>query len=100
MCDIVYCWSEYTILGQECLAKEKTDSEYNAHSKISTNGHLTITATFFVLAGSPYIDSSLNFSTMATSVQEKWPLKRVPNCQRPTKKSRIVTEFFPCIACR
>ena len=33
------------------------------------NGHIPTTATFFVPADSPYIDSFLNLSTMTTSLQ-------------------------------
>ena len=36
---------------------------------------------FLVLVDSPYIDSSLNLFTKATSLQQHWPLKRVLNCQ-------------------
>jgi len=48
----------------------------------STNGHLFTMATFFVEVDSPYIDSCLNLSTMATSLLQQRPLKCVP--QLPT----------------
>ena len=33
---------------------------------------------FFVLEDSPYIDSCLNLSKIATSVQQQWPIQHVP----------------------
>ena len=44
----------------------------NLYKQISTNDHLSTTATsvsFFVLMDSPYIDSCLNFSIMATATK-------------------------------
>ena len=52
------------------------------YSRISTNGYLSTAATF--LADSPYIDSCLNLSTMATSLQRA--LSSVP-------KAAVVKRF-------
>ena len=44
----------------------------NLYKQVSTNDHLFTTATsvsFFVLMGSPYIDSCLNISIMATDTK-------------------------------
>ena len=60
----------------------------------------SLTATFFVSADSPYIDSCFNLSITATSLQRQLPLKCVPRrhnylsttasfFQQPMKKSRI-----------
>ena len=60
----------------------------------------SLTATFFVSADSPYIDSCFNLSITATSLQRQRPLKCVPRrhnylsttarfFQQPMKKSRI-----------
>ena len=45
------------------------------------SGQLSTTATFFAPADSLYIDSCLNLSATATSLQQQRPLKRVPNSQ-------------------
>ena len=47
-------------------------------SNQSTNNHLSTTATFFVLADSPYIGSYLNLSTMATCTELHPQLLRKP----------------------
>ena len=54
---------------------------FSSYSRTSSNGHLRLQKRplFFVPADSPYIDSCLNLSTLATSLQR--PLQRVPNCQ-------------------
>ena len=59
------------------------DKHCSVYSRTSPNDHLSTTATYFVLVGSPYIDSRLNLVTTATSLQRQRqrPLKRVPNGQ-------------------
>ena len=54
---------------------------YVKFSQTSTNDHLSTTITFYALMDSPYIDSCLNLSTTATSLQWQRPLKCIPNCQ-------------------
>ena len=41
----------------------------NKDSRTLTNGHLSTTATFFVLADSPYIGSCLNLSTTESATK-------------------------------
>ena len=61
-----------------CHAKNEAPGEEAAPLH---GGQLSITAIFFAPEDSPYIDSCLNLSATATSLQQQRPLKRVPNCQ-------------------
>ena len=56
------------------------------YSRTSTNNHLSTMATF--LMDSPYIDSCLNLSTTATSLQR--PLSSIPKV--------ALVEMFNCSA--
>jgi len=52
------------------------------YSRTSTNGHLSTTASFFVLGYGPYIVSYFNLSPTATSPQRQpTPLKYVPTAK-------------------
>ena len=98
-------WNDHT----QMFLSISFNKNCSVYSRTSPNDHLSRTATYFVLVGSPYIDSRLNLVTTATSLQRQRqrPPKRVPNCQkkdlsttasffqRLMKKSKMIMKFYP-----
>ena len=62
-------------------------SWHNQNNRTLTNGHLSTTATFFVPANSPYIDSCLNLSTTTTAT-----IARL-NCQKNLSTTATASFF-------
>ena len=67
------------------------ETDYNRTSTSPKRPRPLYNRHFFVLEDSPYIDSCLNLSKIATSVQQQWPLKHVPTPKVTARQRPVFT---------
>ena len=77
----------------DCLRPDQVTEKRPCYSQTSSNGHLSTMAT--LLADSPCIDSCLNLTTTATSLQ--WPFSSVPKVAIVERLNCIIADVLPLI---